>query len=102
VSNAKLQEIDLLKLIIRPVVTEKAMQLVANQQYVFEVNTKANKIELAKAFKLLFPGREVRAVRLIPVPPKTKRMGRTVSLKKERRKAIFTITGDPLDMFPGV
>ncbi|MEB3286603.1 MAG: 50S ribosomal protein L23 [Vampirovibrionales bacterium] len=93
------QQADLYTLLKRPVVTEKATALSAYNQYVFLVDKTANKLELAKAFELAFPGRKVKAVRLIKVPAYKKRMGKSVGTVNEQRKAVFTIEGEPLEFF---
>ncbi|MBY0450445.1 MAG: 50S ribosomal protein L23 [Cyanobacteria bacterium] len=90
---------DLLK---RPIVSEKTTQLAEIGQYVFEVRKDANKVELSKAFELAFPGRKVNAVRLIKIPPRDKRVGRRVGKTPERLKAVFSITGDPIELFTEV
>lgn len=89
-------------LIKRPLVTEKTTMLSQYNQYVFEVEKDANKIELAKAFELAFPGRKVTDVRLIKIPARTKRYGRRHGTVSEKRKAIFSISGEPLELMTGV
>lgn len=89
----------LFNLIKRPIVTEKSTVLAEMNQYVFEVDRDANKIELTRAFELAFPGRKVKAVRLIKKPAGTKRVGRHTGAIQERRKAIFKIEGDPIEFF---
>ena len=96
-SNASLY-----RLLKRPIVTEKTTHLAEQGQYVFEVVTNANKVELAKAFLLAFPGRKVHAVRLITIPARTKRVGRRTGVVPERRKAVFSVSGEPIELFTGV
>lgn len=93
---------ELLNLLIRPIVSEKAMQLAALQQYVFEVDRRACKIQLSQAFELAFPGRKVVAIKTIKVPSYTKRFGKRSGRTQEKRKAIFSIEGEPLELFTGV
>lgn len=100
-SNAA-QQSELYNLLKRPIVTEKTTNLAALNQYVFEVTKEANKIELAKAFELAFPGRKVTAVRLIKVPAHTKRYGKRIGQTQEKRKAVFSIEGEPIELFTGV
>lgn len=88
----------LYNLLHRPVVTEKATSLAAHNQYVFIVDKDANKIELTKAFELAFPGKKVKAVRLINVLPQRKRVGKSIGKTKAERKAIFSIDGE-LELF---
>jgi large subunit ribosomal protein L23 len=91
-----------LSLLVRPIVSEKAMSLAALNQYVFEVAKRANKIQLAQAFELAFPGRRVVAVRTVKVPSYTKRFGKRHGRTQERKKAVFSIQGEPLELFTGV
>ena len=91
----------LLRLLERPVITEKTTKLAELGQYVFEVNKTANKVELAKAFEIAFPGRQVQTVRVIQIPPYKKRSGRRMVETGAKRKAVFSITGEPLEFFGG-
>jgi len=91
----------LLRLLKRPIVTEKTAQLSEEGKYVFEVDKTANKIELAKAFELAFTGRTVKKVRLAKIPHTTRRMGKYIGKVAEGRKAIFSVDGDPIELFNG-
>jgi large subunit ribosomal protein L23 len=95
------KQADLYSLLKRPVVTEKTTNMAELSQYVFEVEKTANKIQLAQAFELAFPGRKVQAVRLIKVPARTKRHGKRIGQTSEKRKAVFSIEGDPIELFAG-
>jgi large subunit ribosomal protein L23 len=96
------QQSELYRLLKRPIVTEKTTALSEFGQYVFEVDKAANKIQLSQAFEMAFPGRTVKAVRLVTIPARTKRYARRVGQIAEKRKAIFTIEGEPLELFTGV
>jgi large subunit ribosomal protein L23 len=96
------QQSELFNLLKRPIVTEKTTNLATLNQYVFEVNKDANKIQLAQAFELAFPGRKVQAVRMVTVPAHTKRYGKRIGQTQEKRKAIFSIEGEPIELFTGV
>ena len=93
------QQSNLYTLLQRPVSTEKTTHLSQFNQYAFLVDKNANKIELTKAFELAFPGRKVKSVRLIKVNAEKKRMGKSVGTTSEKRKAIFSIEGEPLEFF---
>jgi len=95
------QHSELFNLLKRPIVTEKTTNLATLNQYVFEVTKDANKIQLAQAFEMAFPGRKVRAVRLITVPSHTKRYGKRIGHTQEKRKAVFSIEGEPIELFTG-
>lgn len=95
--GARLSEI-----LIRPLVTEKATALAAVNQYSFEVNPKANKIELKQAFEQVFSGRRVTNIQTIKMYAKKKRFGRKSGYTSPGKKAIFTIQGEPIELFTGV
>lgn len=89
-------------IIKRPIVTEKAMQLGEIGQYVFEVDRKANKIQIKEAIEEMFEV-DVRSVRTVNVKGKVKsrltrrgyQRGRTPSYKK----AIVTLKeGQTIDV----
>lgn len=95
------QQSELFNLLKRPIVTEKTTGLAELNQYVFEVTKGANKIQLTQAFELAFPGRKVKAVRLIKVPAHSKRYGKRVGHTQEKLKAVFSIVGEPIELFAG-
>lgn len=89
--------------LIRPLVTEKAVNLAQEQnKYTFYVDKKANKIEIKKAVEDLFKVR-VLSVNTINVKGKRKRVGRYVGRTPDRKKAIVTLSpGDKIDIFEGL
>ena len=89
----------ILQFLIRPVFTEKSFTLAQMQQYVFEVNPVANKIQLKQAFEMAFPGRKVTSVKVIKVAERTKRFGKRTITVPAGRKAVFTVQGEPLTIF---
>ncbi|MDX2086008.1 MAG: 50S ribosomal protein L23 [Candidatus Melainabacteria bacterium] len=91
-----------LSLFKRPLVTEKTTQLQQLNQYVFEVSPFSNKIELKKVFEEIFPGRKVLSVRTIRTPGYRKRAGKKMIQTSPKLKAIFSVDGDPIELFPGV
>mgnify|MGYP001007021063 CR=1 FL=1 len=86
--------------IIRPLVTEKAVNLAQEQnKYTFYVHRRANKVEIKRAVEELF-NVKVMAVNTMTVKGKKKRVGRFVGLKPLRKKAIVTLNeGDKIDIF---
>ena len=91
-------------IIIRPVITEAAMDLMASKKYVFEVAKDANKIEIKKAVEEIF-GVTVIKVTTINVNGKAKRtgaypMGKTASWKK----AVVKLSADSknIELFEGM
>jgi len=96
------QQSALYHLLKRPLITEKSVIRAQDMQYTFEVDGDANKIQLAQAFELAFPGRKVKAVRVLKIAARTKRFGKSIARINERRKAIFKVEGEPLEFFTGV
>ena len=87
-----------------PITTEKAYTLARlYNKYTFEVDPRANKIEVKKAVEEAF-GVKVLDVRIINVPPKKGRYGRRIVTKEPaRKKAIVTLPeGQKIPLFEGV
>ncbi|HVT04185.1 MAG TPA: 50S ribosomal protein L23 [Thermoanaerobaculia bacterium] len=75
------------RIIRRPLVTEKStMQKDSTNIIAFEVDPKANKIDVKRAVEMLFKVK-VDEVRLFNVRGKMKRMGRNVGKRRDWRKA---------------
>lgn len=76
------------QIIRRPLVTEKSTILrdAGQNVIIFEVDPKANKIEVKDAVEALFKVK-VEAVRLFNVRGKVKRMGRYAGKRRDWRKA---------------
>ena len=81
-------------IIIRPVITERIMGGIATGKYTFEVAKDANKIEIAEAVEILFPGTKVASVNTMHVRGKQKRMGKNVGMTRSWKKAVVTIKAD--------
>jgi|SRR4051794_16853332 len=83
------------QIIRRPLVTEKSttMREDGGNTLAFEVDTRANKIQVKQAVEELF-NVKVAEVRLFNVRGKEKRMGRTVGRKRDWRKAYVRLTAD--------
>ena len=93
---------DVYHVIRRPLVTEKSTDVRDYNAYVFEVALKANKIQIRQAVEELF-GVTVKKVTTARVHPKRRRMGTSVGLKPEWKKAYITLKeGDSIDIFEGV
>jgi large subunit ribosomal protein L23 len=78
--------------IVRPVVSEKATALSDSlNQYVFEVDVRANKIQIKEAVELIFKV-EVQGVNTLVMPPKRGRRGRRVFIRSKKwKKAIVVV-----------
>ncbi|NLG26143.1 MAG: 50S ribosomal protein L23 [Clostridiales bacterium] len=90
-------------IIIRPVLTEKSYDGIADKKYAFEVHVAANKIQIKKAVEEIF-GVKVESVNTIRVLGKMKRQGRTQGRRPERKKAYVTLTRDSkgIEFFEGM
>lgn len=91
------------QIIKRPLIlTEKGTTLRDTEnQYLFEVDLRANKIEIRKAVETLFDVSVVDVNTLI-MRGKMKRMGRTRAKTRNWKKAIVTLADDDsIDFFEG-
>ena len=88
------------EIIKRPIITEKSMLLVENEnKYTFEVNKNANKIQIKKAIEELFDVKVLK-VNVINTTPKKKRVGQYQGYKNELTKAIITLAKeDKIEIF---
>ncbi len=90
-------------IIVRPIITERSMDGLAQRKYTFEVMKSANKIEVKKAVEALF-GVKVEKVNTMSVKGKKKRMGRSEGYTSDWKKAIVTLTPDSktIEFFDGM
>ncbi|QGG49183.1 50S ribosomal protein L23 [Heliorestis convoluta] len=88
--------------LIKPVITEKSMDLTAENKFTFVVNPAANKIEIKHAVEQLFKVK-VLDVWTLNVKGKKKRMGKYVGRTSDKKKAIVKLRdGDKIEIFEGV
>jgi large subunit ribosomal protein L23 len=89
-------------IIVRPLITEKSSLLKeSGNQYVFEVQRDANKIEIRKAVEKLFKVK-VLSVHVTNMEGKKKRLGRFTGKKPDWKKAIVTLKPeDKITIFEG-
>ena len=87
----------------RPIVTEKTTAQGADRQFTFEVDKRANKMQVKDAVETAF-NVTVTAVQIVNVPPKLGRYGRSIVTKKPaRKKAVITLApGSTIQFFEGV
>jgi large subunit ribosomal protein L23 len=89
-------------IIIKPVVTEKSMNLLADNKYTFIVDRRANKTEIKNAVENIFSVR-VDNVHTINIKGKPKRMGRFEGRAPNRKKAVVTLKpGQKIRLFEGM
>ena len=90
-------------IILRPVITENSMDGIADRKYTFEVDKRANKIEIANAVEALFDVK-VSKVNTINVRGNLRRYGRFEGYTASRKKAVVTLTEDSktIEFFDGM
>jgi large subunit ribosomal protein L23 len=84
----------------RPIVSEKSSSLTVNNQYVFEVASGANKVQIKEAVGVIFDV-EVVKVNTMVMPYKRGRRGKKFYRRTQQwKKAIVTVAeGDKIDLF---
>ena len=89
--------------IIRPVLTEKSYQTIADKDYTFEVAIKANKTEIKQAIEAIF-GVKVERVNTVRQIGKIKRIGMHSGRRPEVKKAFVKLAKDskPIEFFEGM
>jgi large subunit ribosomal protein L23 len=88
--------------LLRPIITEKTTVLTGLDQYVFEVDLRANKNQIKEAVQLAF-NVHVKDVNTMKMKGKAKRFGRKVTNRPDWKKAIVTlIPGEKIDLFEGI
>ncbi len=80
-------------IIIKPIITEKSMDMIAGKRYTFKVAKNATKPEIAKAVEEMFKVK-VASVNTMVVPAKEKRLGVHLGKTSEWKKAVVTLTED--------
>ncbi len=93
-------------IIIRPVLTEKSGERIAEKCYVFEVPVKATKTDIKLAVEAVFAddGVKVAKVNTVRTIGKMRRQGRTQGRTPEVKKAYVTLKKDskPIKFFDGL
>lgn len=91
-------------IIRKPVITEAAMDMIADRKYVFHVSESATKAEIAAAVEAMFKGTKVESVNTINMKRKPKRLGYHAGYTSAWKKAIVTLTADSktIEFFEGL
>ena len=84
--------------ILRPVVTEKSMNAMADKKYTFMVHPDANKAQIKEAVEKMFDGTKVQKVNTLNIDGKTKRRGMTFGKTSKSKKAVVTLAEDSKDI----
>ncbi len=90
-------------IIIRPVLTEKSYDSIADKKYVFEVAINATKTQIKAAVEEIFEVK-VESVNTLRTMGKMKRQGRTQGRTPEIKKAYVTLKKDSkaIEFFEGM
>ena len=90
--------------ILKPVITEKSMNLMAEKRYTFLVHPEANKTMIKEAVEKMFEGVKVQKVNTMNIKGKRKRRGMAVGRTAATKKAIVQLTEDSADIeiFSGI
>ncbi len=87
------------EVLIRPVISEKAVAHRKENKYVFKVDSRTTKNEVKKAVQGMF-GVTVVQVNMIKMPAKNKRLGRFEGMTHSWKKAIVQLKpGDKIKAF---
>jgi len=98
----KKKDAEAYKYLLKPLITEKATDLSAQNQYAFVVPRNANKIEIAKKVEHVYGVTPVK-VRIINCSGKRVRYGRRIGRTKAWKKAIVILKPeDKLEIYEGV
>ena len=93
---------NLMDLVRRPIITEKATLLLEKNQYTFEVSPRATKSEIKAAIETLFDVKVLDVSTLNP-PRKKRRVGKFIGQRSLYKRAIVTLAaGDSITLFPEV
>ena len=84
--------------ILKPVITEKSMDLMADRKYTFLVHTDATKNQIKEAVEKMFEGTKVKSVNTMNLDGKNKRRGLTFGKTAKTKKAIVQLTEDSKDI----
>ena len=84
--------------ILRPVITEKSMNMMSDKKYTFYVHPEATKIQVKEAVEKMFNGTKVSSVNTMTIDGKKRRRGMTVGRTAKSKKAIVQLTADSADI----
>lgn len=89
-------------ILLRPLITEKAQILTGENKYAFEVDQRANKMQIKEAVEVAF-NVSVKRVNTCVMKGKVRRYGRAATKQPDWKKAIVTLApGDKIELFEGV
>ena len=84
--------------ILKPVITEKSMNQMAEKKYTFLVHPQATKSQVKEAVEKMFEGTKGASVNTMNCDGKTKRRGMVYGKTAQTKKAIVKLTEDSKDI----
>ena len=90
--------------ILKPVITEKSMDLMADKKYTFLVHAEATKAQIKEAVEKMFEGTKVARVNTMNLEGKNRRRGMVVGKTAKTKKAIVQLTEESaeIEIFQGL
>ena len=90
--------------ILKPVITEKSMNAMADKKYTFLVHPDATKPQVKEAVEKMFEGTKVARVNTMNLEGKNRRRGMVVGKTAKTKKAIVQLTEDSkeIEIFEGL
>lgn len=94
-------DIHLYDVLVRPLVTEKTNILADDlAKYTFEVDVRANKIQVKEAIEVIFDVRVEKVATMVMPAKRGRRLRRVYQRKKAWKKALVTLVpGDSINLF---
>lgn len=95
------KQLHLYDVIKRPVITEKSTEIADdNNQYVFEVDMRANKIQIKDAVERIFDVDVIKVNTMVMAPKRGRRLRTFYTRKSAWKKAIVTVpAGQNINLF---
>ena len=84
--------------ILKPVITEKSMEVMGEKKYTFLVHPEANKNQIKDAVEKMFDGVKVPKVNTMNCDGKKKRRGLVIGKTAKTKKAIVQLTAESKDI----
>jgi large subunit ribosomal protein L23 len=84
--------------ILKPLVTEKSMNMMSEKKYTFSVHPDATKTQIKEAVEKMFEGTKVKSVNTQNLDGHLRRRGRTSGYTAKVKKAIVKLTEDSKDI----
>lgn len=90
---------NIIRIIKKPILTEKTHNNILKNIYTFEVLKQSNKIEIKKAFEIIFEVK-IKKINIINYNPKVKKIGKFIGKTIYSKRAIISLKkGEKLDLF---